>query len=150
MNIVKAYTTTAAAWLLIVCTSFGQVKFDEHLLVGLWEENSPTVHAITLRKSDGTYRRKLIQNYDYAKPYITYQCAGNWKVRGFYYTFDISNVSTKLWEKDVGKTYKEKLQTLEKHTLKYLSTDGAMVEEQKIGNGSDAEFDKAVLKPLVP
>ena len=117
-------------------------------MVGLWEEDSPTVHAITLRKADGTYRTKKIQKYDYAKPAVTYESAGHWKLNGTQYTFSLDDVSTPMWKKDIGKQWNENILASNKDLLRYFSTDGAVVDERRIGEASDGEFEKAALKPL--
>ena len=137
------------AFLLAACAYNSLQKQSAENMVGLWEERSPTINAITLRKGDGTYRRKQIQIYDYAKPPLTYQSTGNWRVNGKQYIFDLGSVSTPIWEKDIGKQWKVTILQSDKQLLKYLSPDGALVEERKIGGASDIAFDQSALNPLV-
>jgi hypothetical protein len=112
------------------------------ILIGLWEEKGPTVHAITLRKADGTYRRKVVQLYDYARPPIRYQEDGHWRIKGDQYLFTLDHVSTPRWRQEVGKQRNVKILAINAKLFKYLSTDGAVVDERRIGEASDAAFDR--------
>jgi len=127
--------------MLIVSTQSSLQRQTAKKMTGLWEERSVTMSAITLRKDDGTYRRKQIQLYDYAKPALSDESAGHWKVIGKHYIFDLQYVSTPIWRKDIGKQWKVTILKNEARLFKYRSTDGATVEERKIGDASDAAFE---------
>jgi hypothetical protein len=114
-------------------------------LVGLWEEDGATVHAISLRKSGGTYRRKVVQLYDYAHPPIVYREDGHWRVNGKRYLFTADHISASRWRKDIGAQRNLKILVSDTKRFKYVSTDGAVVEERRIGDASDAMFDRIQL-----
>lgn len=111
-------------------------------IVGLWEEEGPTVHAVSLRKSDGTYRRKAVQLYDYALPPIAYREDGHWRINGNRYLFTADHITASRWSREVGTQRSVKILESNASLFKYLSTDGAVVEERRIGEASDAVFDK--------
>jgi hypothetical protein len=115
-------------------------------IIGLWEEEGATVHAISLRKADGTYRRKVVQLYDYARPSIGYTEDGHWRINGEQYLFTPDHISAPRWRQDVGKQRKVRILAVKAKLFKYLSTDGAVVEERRIGDASDAEFDRIQLE----
>jgi hypothetical protein len=144
----KTVIAPIIAFLLAACAYNSQQRQTTENMVGLWEERSPTMNAITLRNGDGTYRRKQIQTYDLAKPPLAYESAGHWGVSGKQYIFDLEYVSTPIWKKDVGKQWKVTILESNQELLKYLSTDGATVEERKIGEASTAAFDKSAVRPL--
>jgi hypothetical protein len=114
-------------------------------IIGLWEEEGATMHAITLRKADGTYRQKVVQLYDYARPPLAYQADGHWRIEGEQYISTLDHVSAPLWKKYVGKQWNVKILASDTRLFKYLSTDGAVVEERRIGEASDAMFDRIQL-----
>jgi len=136
------------AAVLTACVSNSMQKQASINMVGLWEEDSPTVHAITLRKADGTYRAKLVGIYDYAKPAVTYESAGHWELNGRECISTLDYISTPMLRRDIGKQWRENILASNKDLLRYFSTDGAVVEERRIGEASDSEFEKAPLKPL--
>jgi hypothetical protein len=112
-------------------------------IVGLWEEEGPTVHAVSLRKSDGTYRRKVVQVYDYAlPPPIAYREDGHWRINGSRYLFKADHITASRWSREVGTQRSVKILESNASLFKYLSTDGAVVEERRIAGASDAMFDK--------
>lgn len=100
------------------------------------------LHAVSLRKSDGTYRRKVVQLYDYARPPIVYSEDGHWRIDGKRYLFTADHITASRWKKDIG--IQRNLKILESNIklFRYVSTDGAVVEERRIGAASDAMFDK--------
>jgi hypothetical protein len=111
-------------------------------IVGLWEEEGPTVHAVSLRKSDGTYRRKIVQVYDYARPAIVYREDGHWQINGNRYLFTADHITGARWKRDIGTQRRLRILTSEINLFRYISTDGAIVEERRIGEASDAMFDR--------
>ncbi|HEV2804212.1 MAG TPA: hypothetical protein VGW57_04685 [Chthoniobacterales bacterium] len=138
-------STAIAAVAIIGCAnSVAQVNKSQSI-TGLWEENGDTVHAITLREADGTYRRKLIQVYDYNRPPIKYQERGRWTVSGNQYQFTADYISTPLWSKDVAKRRNLRILSIDAKSFKYLSSDGAMVEERRLGQASKSMFEKTEL-----
>jgi hypothetical protein len=145
---------TSVVWVALLTTIGTGLASDKiaskSSLIGLWEENSDTVHAITLRKADGTYRRKEIQEYDYSKPALSYHSSGHWKIVGGYYIAGMDRVSAAIWKRFIGRKWKVKIIGVDAETFRYVSTDGADVAEQRIGDSSDAQFDKRNPKPLLP
>ncbi|MEN3367953.1 MAG: hypothetical protein V7609_96 [Verrucomicrobiota bacterium] len=127
---------------LIGCTTKAAQNSRNVNIIGLWEEKGPTVHAITLRKADGTYRQKVIQLYDYARSPLAYQADGRWRINGEQYISTLDHVSAPLWKKYIGKQWNMKILASDTKLFKYLSTDGAVVEERRIGDASDAAFDR--------
>ena len=115
---------------------------------GLWTEDSPTVHAITLRRPDGTYRRKVTQIHDYARPPVFYEEQGHWTIDLKHYVFTIKSSTAPFADKDVGKQWHLKVLFLSDTLIRYLSTDGAIVAEKRVGNASDAVFEHLQLRPL--
>jgi hypothetical protein len=128
--------------LLLGCVADAADSNGSISLVGLWVEEGATGHAITLRKSDGTYRRKVAQLYDYAQPPIRYREDGHWRINGTHYLFAADHISESRWRKDIGKQRSLKILSNDTKLFKYLSTDGAVVEERKISEGSDVMFDR--------
>jgi hypothetical protein len=144
----RSRTSAIAGFILCVlnaCIAAGANSNIFTNVVGLWEEEGATVHAISLRKSDGTYRRKVLQLYDYAQPPIIYREEGHWRVAGRSYVFTADHISALRWKKDIGKQRKLRVLLSDTRLFKYLSTDGAVVEERRIGEASDAMFDKMQL-----
>jgi hypothetical protein len=143
----KAFPLVLIALVLSACASSATLVRAN--MIGLWEQNGPTVSAITLRRADGTYRAKKIQEHDVSRPPITYEFSGRWSIKGKRYEFSLHSVSTPIWKKDLGKKWS--LEVLEStwDLLTYYSSDGAIVEERRIGEASDAEFERTALKPLV-
>jgi len=145
----------AALAVSIMLTVLSACAADSHeggrnaRLVGLWKEENPTVHAITLRNQDGTYRRKVVQRYDYARPPITYEERGRWKVRGDQYVWTLDDISTPPWKNEVGKESQVKILSSDEKKFRHLSTDEAVVEEHRIGPASNAAFEKAQLDASV-
>ena len=92
-----------AVGILFVFIGFATAFAQNTSIVGLWEEEGDTVHAITLRKSDGTFRRKVVQLYDYARPPIVYVEDGHWRINGKRYLFTADHISASRWRKDIGK-----------------------------------------------
>jgi hypothetical protein len=127
------------------CAAVGPQNSRNVSIVGLWEEQGDTVHALSLRKANGTYRRKVLQRYDYARPAIGYQEEGHWTVSGGQYVFTADHISALRWKKDVGKQRTLRILESNSKVFKYLSTDGAVVEERRIGEASDAMFEKSQL-----
>ena len=118
------------------------------MLVGLWEENDSTMNAIILRRPDGTYRRKQIQLYDYSKPALACESSGRWRVDGKHYIACMDFISSPVWKKEIGKTWSVDIVSTSNKKYKYISTDGANVEELKIGEASDAGFESSTVKLL--
>jgi hypothetical protein len=110
-------------------------------IVGLWEEEGPTVHAVSLRKADGTYRRKVVQVYDYARPPIVYREDGHWRINGKRYLFTVDHITAARWKRDIGTQRNLKILATNTMLFRYVSTDGAVVEERRIGEASDVMFD---------
>jgi hypothetical protein len=145
---VKALPSVLIAIVLSACAYGATPKVVRTNMIGLWEENGPTVSAITLRRADGTYRAKKIQEHDVSKPPITYEFSGRWSVKGKRYNFSLDYVSTPIWKKDLGKKWSLEVLESTRDLLTYYSSDGARVEERRIGESSDAEFERTALKPL--
>lgn len=145
----KAFPSVLVAVVLSACASSATPKLVRTNMIGLWEENGPTVSAITLRKADGTYRAKEIQEHDVSKPPIAYESAGRWSVKGRRYDFSLGYVSTPIWKKYLGKKWSLEVLESTRDLLKYYSSDEAIVEERRIGEASDAEFERTALKPLI-
>lgn len=114
--------------------------------VGLWLEDNSTRYAITLRRADGTYRRKAIQIYDYAKLPIEYESEGHWSIKGHNYLDRLEQISAPMWKKNIGKQRSVEITSLTQETFRHLSSDNAAVEERKIGPASEAQFEKAPLR----
>lgn len=112
--------------------------------VGLWEESNPMVHAIVLRKSDGTYRRKEIHLYP--GPAQEYESAGRWSVAGGKYTFNLEDVSTPIWSRDIGKQWTVRIVDQTATAFSYISTDNAKIEERRIGEPTEVGFASTPLK----
>gem|GEM_PF-6832221 len=118
------------------------------MLVGIWESNTATGSSIILRKSDRTFLEKKIQKYDYSKPPISYSTQGEWKVNGNYYIFTAKYFSIPLWQNAIDKPKKVEVTEITPIVFKRLSTDGANIEERKVGKASETEFTKMAPKPL--
>lgn len=116
--------------------------------VGIWEEKSPNVEAVTLRNADGTMKRKEIRRFDYAKEPARFVSEWQWSIRGDDYQIKLLGMSGETWKKDIGKTWNLRVLSLDENTFRYLSSDGAVVEEQRIGSASNAAFDEARLTGL--
>jgi hypothetical protein len=118
------------------------MAFAQNAMVGVWEEETHSVHAIILRKPDGTYRRKVIQLYDYAQPPIAYTEDGHWRVNGKQYSFTADHISASRFKQDIRKVRTVKIIKSDAMVFKYFSTDGAVVEQRRIADESDAAFDR--------
>jgi hypothetical protein len=101
-----------------------------------------------LRRADGTYREKTIQRYDFAKPPVEYESAGHWKIAGRSYTLTLERVTTPIWKPNIGKKWTMDILAMNADLFQYLSSDGARVEERRIGEASESAFDKLQPKPL--
>lgn len=121
---------------------------DKNNLVGVWSSTDAALSFIILRKSDGAFVEKVIQEYDNRKPQIHYVARGRWRINGNQYSTTTDYISTPIWKKDVGKTWKMEILAIGNNRFKYISTDGVTVVEKRIGGDSEVEFDNAVLKPL--
>lgn len=119
--------------------------------VGLWEEFGAPVYpisAITLRNEDGTFQRKSIKVFDYAKRAIEFSSTGYWKVSGNRYWEKLTSISVPMWKDEVGREVELEMLELSEGVFRYVSSDGATVVERKIGEASFAEFEAAELKRL--
>jgi len=121
---------------------------EQHRGVGLWREEGPNIEAITLRNPDGTMKRKEIRRFDYAKEPGNFFSAWVWVIKGNDYGISLSETSRETSRNFIGKTWDLKVLSLDENIFRYLSSDGALVEERRIGNASNAELDKAQLKGL--
>lgn len=147
------YWRSMLGFLLVAVTLSSCISTFHHTgatanAVGLWKEHSSVRYAITLRRADGTYRRKEIQDCDYAKPPIKYESAGRWSISGRKYTDRLEQVSTPVWKKDVGKQWTLEVVSMTHDLFRHLSSDGAIVEERRIGEASEVQFEKTPLKKL--
>jgi hypothetical protein len=116
--------------------------------VGLWEEKGPNVEAVTLRNADGTMKRKEIRRFDYSKDPARFDSQWRWSIRGDDYRITLLEMSGEAWEKDIGKTWNLKVLSLNENVFGYLSSDGAVVEEKRVGSASNDAFNEARLTGL--
>jgi hypothetical protein len=133
--------------IVVGCASSRTSKTDG--LVGLWVEDSENVKAVILRKADGTYWEKKIQKYDVTKPVVSYVESGRWQLKGGRYWFAIDDVSAPLWKSYVGRTWSIEVLKIGGDLFRYVSTDGAVVEEKKVGDASEEAFAKANVEQTI-
>jgi hypothetical protein len=119
-----------------------------HQGVGLWKEKSPNREAITLRNADGAMKRKEIRRFDYSSGGEYFISEWHWSIRGDCYRITLRQISGDAWKKNIGKTWNLKVLSLDENMFRYLSSDGAIVEETRIGSASNAAFDEARLPSL--
>ena len=117
----KAFPSVLIALVLSACASSATPKLVRTNMIGLWEQNGPTVSAITLRRADGTYRVKKIHDYDFSKPSIIYEFAGHWSVKGKRYELSFDYVSTPIWKKDLAKKWSLEVLESTRNVLTYYS-----------------------------
>lgn len=117
-------------------------------LVGLWREKSDGYNAVVLRKADGNYLGKRIQDLDVAKPALFIMERGRWWVKGENYFVEIVEKTTNsdsVEHRDGGKPIKYGIQSINPVRFVYLSPDGAVVTERRIGEASDPAFNAATV-----
>lgn len=136
----------AATSLMFACQSPSKKGVSSG--VGLWEEKGPNVEAVTLRNADGTMKRKEIRRFDYSKEPALFVSEWQWSIRGDDYQITLLEMTGEIWKKDVGKTWDLKVLALDENVFRYLSSDGAVVEEKRIGSASNAGFNEARLTGL--
>lgn len=121
-------------------------------LVGLWRENSDYYSSVVLRQADGTYIGKREQVLELSKPAVFISERGKWQVSGDFYVTERIETSTSVNANDQRqdkKPIKFEIQSITPERFCYLSPDGALVTERKIGPASLSAFDKATISPLV-
>lgn len=93
-------------------------------------------------------KRKEIRRFDYSKEPAHFVSAWRWSIRGDDYQITLLEMTGEIWKKDVGKKWDLKVLALDENELRYLSSDGAVVEQKRIGAASNAAFDEAQLTGL--
>lgn len=117
-------------------------------LVGLWREDSDDYNAVILRKAGGEYLGKRMQKLDVAKPASFISERGKWWVNSEYYFVEVAERSTNrgaIDHRENRKPIKFEVQNISPVRFVYLSPDGAVVTERKIGEASDSAFDEATV-----
>lgn len=142
------YSCGVVLLLTASCAPVEPAQSGDKPAVGVWEENSENVSSITLRRSDGTFRTKLIQKYDWSKPPLRFEESGRWSINGSTLTFTIDDISAEQWKSSIGKSHSVTNLEISPSLIRYISTDGAPVKEHRIGAASDAAFEQAELKDL--
>jgi hypothetical protein len=148
MPAIRALALMGVVTLMTACASTERGATRAADLVGLWEERSPDLHQITLRSTDGKYRAKALKRYEYGTPPIAFETSGRWSVRKGKYHFTFESNSAPMWKDDVGKRAAVRITGSDANHFRYISTDGADVDERKIGPPSLARFQVLRLKRL--
>ena len=119
-------------------------------VVGLWKKSNDWHHLVFMRRADGTYREKGLLLLDALKAPVYYESTGDWRLQGGQYLTTAHSWSESTFSKSVGRTYKLKVLQISEQHFRYVSTDNADEDEQRIGNASDIEFDQTNVDPFPP
>jgi len=134
---------------LFGCASIApKVSGPQLQLVGLWREDSDDYNAVVLRKADGEYLGKRMQNLQVAKPASFISERGKWWLNSQYYFVKVVESSTNrgaIDHRENRKSIKFEVQNISPIRFIYLSPDGAVVTERKIGETSDSAFNEATV-----
>lgn len=127
-------------------------------LEGVWISTDATVGSVIWRKPDGTFEERKVQRLVLGQPPIRYEASGQWRVKGDEYAMTYRQISSHVFSEQAGreylfsdenlKEYKMRITSLSTEKFRYISTDGADVEETKVGKSRKAVFETTPVPPL--
>ena len=97
---------------------------------------------------DGTYREKGLLVLDKLKAPVSYESSGDWRLHAGRYMVTTRSWSEPTFKMSIGKTHKHAVLQIDTQHFRYISTDNADEDEQRIGDVSDAEFERASVDPF--
>ncbi len=133
----------------LIAKNIDKRKHDPRL-VGLWKESDYYVHTVILRTADGFYKEKHLWFKGFHKPGDFYDASGRWFISGRFYVVVLDHISDTAFASSLHKPLKRLFRSVSATEFKYISGDGADVEEVKIGDASIRSFEGKTVEPYPP
>ncbi len=109
---------------------------------GVWVSADANIGNVILRNPDGTFEEKKTQRYDFSKPPITYTAGGLWRVSKGRYILTYRRISTDVFASESRKSFEMSVIDVGSGKFRYVSTDGAVVEEIRVGTFNLELYDR--------
>jgi len=97
---------------------------------------------VILRRPDGTFSEKRVQIYDSSKPAASVNSVGKWRLKGNSYILEYIKSSHAVWRKAAGKPIKFEVQNISPVEFIYMTPDGGINTEKRIGDISEDAFNR--------
>ncbi|HSI86205.1 MAG TPA: hypothetical protein VK970_20635 [Candidatus Methylacidiphilales bacterium] len=126
-----------------------KVSATEQNAVGLYRDvtfSAQNRYMVTIRRADGTFLSKFTTDDASTSAGVERRMSGRWRLTpAGYFTYMVDMALDGVWKEQNGVSFSQEVRKTTREGYEFLSPEGALCREVRLGDASDAAFEETPL-----